>query len=331
MIRLRSHVLPAAILVLVTGLAVLVLRDEPPATWLTARAPAAAQADQAFIATVTLLDPMNGTYLNFDLHGQDTRHRPLRCVAAGTSVPVSSARREYTFALTTRDQAGLDRVHAVIYLSRTGSWSDRLRVARSESFPVVRAGPGETAGTGDPIPLVVHEQVSDPAIDVPNPPAVRLLGFLLWGAAAVGAGFVWRRVPPPRGWPLLTLVVAATAVWEVTATGTALASLARHAAQANDVYEMRRGFQQIATATALGLLGVIAAVGMRRSRRPLPALALAGLGLYAVVALAGMLSLHEVDRVLAWSVGPWPLAAVLRLGAACAVAGGMAQRLIRPR
>jgi len=328
--RLRSHLLPVAILVVAAGLAVLILHDEPPATWLTVRAPAGVHVDQPFIATVTLLDPVDGTFLDFDLHGQDARHRSLRRIAAGTSAPVSSARHEYAFVLTLGDRPDLDRVHAVIYLSRTGSWSDRFRVAHSEVLSVVRAAPGAMATQGAAVPLVVREQIEDPAIDVPNPPAVRLLGLLLWGGAAVGAGFAWRRVPPPRGWPLVALAFAALAAWEVTAASVALADLARHVAQANDVYEARRGFQQIATATALVLLGVVAAVGIRRSRRPIPAFALAGIGLYAVVALAGMLSLHEVDRVLAWAVGPWPLAAVLRLGAACAAAGAMAQRLSRP-
>ena len=329
--RLRSHVLPVAILVLAIGLAVLILRDEPPATWLTVRAPASVQVDQPFVATVTLADPMDGSHLDFDLHGQDARHRPLRCVAAGTSAPISSLKHKYTFTLTLRDRPDLDRVHAVIYLSRTGSWGDQFRVARSETFSVVRAGQGVMATQSAVVPLLVHDQFEDPAIDVPNPPAVRLLGFLLWATAAVSAGLVWRRLPSPRGWPLVALVFAAMALWEMAAAGATLADLARRAAQANDVYEMRRGFQQVATAAALGLLGVVAAVGIRRSRRPLPALALAGIGLYAVVTLAAMLSLHEVDRVLAWSVGPWPLAAVLRLAAACAAAGGMAQRLIRPR
>ena len=49
-----------------------------------------------------------------------------------------------------------------------------------------------------------------------------------------------------------------------------------------------------------------------------PGLPLAGMALYAVVSLADMLSLHEVDRLLATKIGVWPLAGVLRLaGAQC--------------
>jgi hypothetical protein len=302
-----------------------VFRSEPEAAWLRVDAPSVIVVGEPFIATVTLLEPAEGAFLELDLHGETARRSPLRVVAAGTAQMVAGGQRTFSFTLVLRERPEVARVHAIIYLSRSGRWSDVFRVARSDSLDVIRGTP--RAADVVVRPLRVHDQKEYPAIEVANPAALRAAIAALWlGAALVAAVAASRRPTPGSAAGLFVVLCLVLAAWEALAAGTWVADQVRALARTAGVYEERRIVQQVTTVALVGVIGLLAAVAVRRARRPLPALALAGMALYGAVSLADMFSLHEVDRLLAAPIGAWPLAGVLRLAGACAAAAAAAGR-----
>lgn len=320
---LRTHALAAIVVALVVAVAVFVFRNEPEAAWLRVDASAAVRAGEPFVVTVTLLEPADGAFLGVDLHATGASDRHVRVVAAGTSQAVGGGQRTFRFALVPREPFDVARVHAIVFLSRSGPWSDAFRVARSESLAVVRGTPR----TQDRVarPLRVHDQDGTAATDVATAPLVRTAIAALWLGAAFVAGRTWRKATPGTAAAVFVVVCLALAAWEGLAAGAWLSDHARPLARAAGLYDGRRIVQQLATIALAGGIGVLALVALRRAQWP-PGLALAGIALYAVVALAGMLSLHEVDRLLASAVGPWPLADVLRLAGAATAAAAAAGR-----
>jgi hypothetical protein len=325
---LRTRVTPAIVVALVAAVAFLVFRSEPEAAWLRVDAPSVIVVGEPFIATVTLLEPADGAFLELDLHGETARRNPLPVVAAGTARAVGSGQRTFSVTLVLRERPEVARVHAIVYLSRSERWSDAFRVAKSDSLDVVRGRP--RAADLVARPLRVHDQMERPTVEVVDPAELRAAIAALWLFAAGLAAVAAARRPTPgasgaaAGW--FVVLCLGLAAWEALAAGTWIADQVRALARAAGVYEERRIVQQLTTVALVGLIGLLAAIGVRRARRPLPALALAGMALYGAVSLADMFSLHEVDRLLAAPVGAWPLAGVLRLGGACAAAAGAAGR-----
>ena len=321
----RTRVIPAIAVALVAAVAFLVFRSEPEAAWLRVDAPSVIVAGEPFIATVTLLEPADGAFLELDLHGETARRKPLRVVAPGAAQVVAGGQRSFDFTLVLRERADVARVHAIVYLSRSGRWSDAFRVARSDSLDVVRGAP--RAADLVARPLRVRDQKDSPTIQIVDPAILRAVVAALWLAAAGLAAFAASRRPTPGStagvFVVLCLVLAA---WEALAAGTWMADQVRALARAAGVYEQRRIVQQVTTVALVGVVGLLAAVGVRRASRPLPALALAGMALYGTVSLAEMFSLHEVDQLLAAPIGAWPLAGVLRLAGAGAAVAGAAER-----
>lgn len=324
MTLLRTRVIPAIFVTFVAAVALLVFRREPEAAWLRVDAPSVIVVDEPFIATVTLLEPADGAFLDFDLHGKDARKSSLRVVAAGQTQAISGGQRTFRFPLVLRERPDVARVHAVIYLSRSEQWSDAFRVASSDSIDVIRGTPS----AADIVlrPLMVHDQKEDPAIEVANPPLLRATIVALWLGAGGVAAAASRRSAPATAAGLFIVLCVVLAAWEALAAGTWIADQARPLARTAGLYEERRTVQQVTTVALAGVFGLLAAVGLRRSRRQFSGLALAGMALYAVVSLVDMLSLHEVDRLLATKIGVWPLAGVLRLTGACAAVAGAARR-----
>ncbi|MBE2213556.1 MAG: hypothetical protein IAE82_06770 [Opitutaceae bacterium] len=324
MSRVRTLLLPAAIAAGVVAVAVYVFREAPPAAWLRVDAPTAVVVAQPFVATVTLAEPRDGLFLNFDLHGRDARRHPLRVVAAGSSQAVVAQSHCYTFSLIVPGRPDLADAHAVIYVSTTGHWADRVQVAHSKSLQVVWAVPDDM--DTQVAPLIIHDQQSNPKIELSSPPAVRIAISALWAAGAWVAIGGWRRRPIPRGIPALAAICLGLALWEAFALGAWIGEAARTFAQAADVYEDRRSFQQFATMGTVCALGGLAALGLRRSRPRMPAATLAGIVGYGATEFAAMLSLHEIDAVLATAFGPLSAAAALRALAAALALTGIARQ-----
>jgi hypothetical protein len=101
---LRTRLIPAIIISLVAAIALLVFRREPEPSWLRVEAPSAIVVGEPFIATVTLLEPADGAYLDFDLHGKDARKHSLGFVAAGQPQAVKGGQRTFRFTLMLRER-----------------------------------------------------------------------------------------------------------------------------------------------------------------------------------------------------------------------------------
>lgn len=324
MTLLRTHVTPAIFVALVAAVALFAFRREPEASWLRVDAPSAIVVDEPFIATVTLLEPADGAFLDFDLHGKDARKSPLNVVAAGQTQAVVGGQRTFRFSLVLRERPDVTLVHAIIYLSRSEQWSDAFRVAGSDSLDVIRRTP-RVAEIGVR-PLAVHDRKDDPPIEVVSPPLLRAAIAALWLGAGGIAAATTRRTASATTAGLFIVLCVLLAAWEALAAQTWFADQARILARSAGLYEERRIVQQVTTVAVAGVFGLLAAVSLRRPRRQLPRLALAGMALYAVVSLTNMLSLHEVDHLLATKIGAWPLAGVLQLAGACATAAAAARR-----
>lgn len=320
---LRTRVVATIVATFVAAVAVFVFRGEPDATWLRLDAPAAVVAGEPFVVTVTLLEPAGGAFLGVDLHATGASGAPVRVVAAGQAQAVAGTQRTFRFALVLRDApTDVARVHAIVFLSRSAQWQDAFRVARSDALAVVGSSP--RAGDGVARPLRVHDPEDAAAIGIATEPLVRAAISALWLGAAIVSVRTWRRWTPGASAAGFVAVCVALAAWEALAAGPWLSDHARPLARAAGLYEGRRIAQQLATIALAGGIGVLALVALRRAQW-LPGLALAGIALYAVVAMAHVFSLHEIDRLLAIGIGPWPLADLLRLaGAGAAVVGATA-------
>jgi hypothetical protein len=321
-IRLRTFLLPFGVLALGCTAAVAVFRDAPRADWIALSAPSVLTIGQRYTVTLTLSDPRGGDYLVADLHGLDSHRRSLGVIRPGHAEAVSPLNRTYTFSFVVNGRPRLKSVHVVAYLSPSGHWHDHRRVARSEPIDLVH---GYTAPS-KAIDLGIYDHVSAPEILVPNPFPLRLAIALLWGFAAGLAGLSWWRSPYPRNWPVLVIVLLGCACWEFTSVGSRLSDVAREIAQHAGFYEERRLPQEIATAFAVVVLSAGAAAALIRSQRHVPAAVIMGVSLFAVVGTAGMLSLHDVDRVLATDFGAIALAPAIRLLAPCLAIVGLLHR-----
>lgn len=324
MSRLRTHALPIVILVFAAAAAALIWRDEPRSDWLTVSGSAKAVMGEAIDLAVVLREPLSAGFLHVDLHGYDARDVALRCVAAGAPLAVTAAQVPYSFRLHIPEREDLVRARLVIYLSRSGKWKDHTRVSVSESFEI---GRGTQRGTGGPdqSAIVVRDQFSEPVVETRVPSGIRAGVATIWLIAAALAFQVWRRGSRAnRSAPLLAILLLAIALWEFGTWGTGMTDTFRHAAQAEGLYSQRRGFQQAATAVVTLLVGSLAAVFIRRTREQVPGATVFGVSVFIVVAVAELLSLHEVDRFLAGHLqGDVSIAAAVHGAAALSAAAGL--------
>jgi hypothetical protein len=79
------------------------------------------------------------------------------------------------------------------------------------------------------------------------------------------------------------------------------------------LYNLRRGFQQVAMVLGAGLIAGTVAWSARRLRNPLHRSVWIAIGLFMLVWSASLFSLHETDRILALSFGFLPLVQWMKL------------------
>jgi len=325
-LRLVFFVFAAVVL---SGIAWQVVRtSQPPAKWLRVEAPRAVAVNGTLSLRLTLSPPAPSGLLGADLHWSGSRHEPHGYLSGSAPQAVTSAGGVFNFAIPVPPRPNLQRVFAVIYLGPSDRWSERTHAAMTEEIPVaVTAGNGGTAL----VPLAVHDEISDPEIRVDEVPPVRGLIALLWAVAAWCGGRNAGRTGAADGrivpswirqhW--LALACLAAALLEGSGCGLLLTGRLRAFALAHHFYFERRGVQQLAT---LGAIVGAAGVGwfaLVRVRPPGQSLALLALGCFAALALAEVISQHEVDRLFAMALGPLPLIQVLKLAAAGVALAGL--------
>jgi hypothetical protein len=242
------------------------------------------------------------------LHGVDGRDQWLGCVGSASAQRIESAPQTLTFTVPLRDDPAVAKVWALVVLSAAGDWGSQTMLARSE--PITVRGGATPAAIG---PLALHDLVSQPKIEESGIGS-RAIVASVWLAASL---LFWRRQRSHdgRSTVVLAAICLGLAAFELSGVGPRLQAAARAFVQHQHLYDQRRLAQRIASVTVLLVCAAVTVWFLRR-RRHVPAFAIAGIGLYAAVALLGMLSLHEADRLLGERVLLLPLGDVLRLGAA---------------
>ncbi len=284
----------------------------PPAGWVSMEAPNDASVNQSLPLRVTLTPEAPAGTLVVTLHGFGRRREPLGFISSATSTHTNAQGGVFSVEIPVPDQLGLKQVQVILYLGPTANWSDRQVAAKTVEIPVIRRTAEQS-----PIhlkPLFTFEAKSDPELYPEEIPWVRTLSGLLWVAAALLAG---RRLGSPlpgtsssrtRCWRSgVVLACLAAALVEWSRIHLLLANGVRTFAIGHHLYWDRRWLQQ--GATLLALVGsatatLLALMRLKSLRRGILVFSLVG---FATLSLAEAFSLHEIDRLLAWKIGPLPL------------------------
>lgn len=323
---------PAHRVMFVAGLLVLaaltwgwLTRAKPAAEWLLAEGPGRVTPGGKIIIRVTPVGVDEHLQLNVDLHGTTQRQHPLRLLSHGRPQRVGAPRQTLDFQLSVPTRPDLASVHAIIYVSPSGGWTDRTRVAHSDPIPV-KAG---TAIGEDLKAIAVHEQIPDPAIPRVELTGVRYLIASLW--LLVATGLVLRPIfgfqseagaARPRFLPVL-LACVATAFAELLRVEIHLGDAARRLAVRFDFYDERLLPQQIAILVLIVGLAALAGFILFRARQRRLVIGLLG---HAAIVLTAAMSLHDADALLYGTQLGLPLEQVLKLGAVSLALWGLRPR-----
>jgi len=322
--------------------------------WAVVEAPATAAVGEAYEVRVTLAGSVEPTEISCTLHRANAERRGWGYLASAGPARPAVGGGTYTFVFTVPEKAETAFVFALVFLSPTGRWDDGTRAVATELRPVVRNGSG---GGGRPLERLAirHYPTAARAAAMkaaearprserrPSPWIHPVLAGLLLAASlsALRAGRrdLWGRSGPAGErtvWLLFAVVLAASAVVEVSGFAGEVASLGRRWAQGAQVYVYRRPVQKtVMAAAAAASLGLFL-LFIKATRRPGPHRALwwAGIGLagYIVLSFVGVLSFHAVDvvRGLAW-LGVSPFDALRGAGVLAALAAALhAARQVGP-
>jgi hypothetical protein len=297
----------------------------PRAHWLTVEGPDVAPVGSALRIRVCLAAAEASGYLDFDLHGATSRREPRGYLAGAGARQLDSARTNFEFAIPVPDRPGVTYLHGIVYLSPTGRWGDRTRVAETEIIPVVRNSPVTEERRS------VRWGVYAPESVVPKVAADRSgVRGVTSGLFALAGGWIGRSVIRSRAsdrsrglsrgqaWLVVACLVAC--VWEAFGLGAWTIHHLRLAARFHGLYGWREGPQRVATVAAVTLAF---GLGFRlaRSGTP-PSLRWVGFAWVAWLGLAsvGTLSLHAVDQLAGWTPLGVPMFQLARLGAALVAA-----------
>jgi hypothetical protein len=300
-------------------------RAQPQADWLQVEAPARVAPGERITFRVTPVGIDEGLRINVDLHGTTQRQHPLRLLSHGRPQQVGPPGKPLDFLLSVPTRPDLATVHAIIYVSPSGGWTDRTRLAHSDPIPV---RPGPAAGN-EATPLPVHEQIPDPAIPRVELTGVRYLIASLW--ILVAAGLTLRpnswlptepTAPRPRFVPLI-LACITIAFAELFRIEIIIGDAARRLAVHYDFYDERLLPQQIAILVLIVGLAALAGFILIRARQRRLVIGLIG---HAAIAATAAMSLHDADALLYGTRLGLPLEQLLKLGAATLALWGLRPR-----
>ena len=301
----------AGLLLVAAGTWWLITRPKPPADWLRVEAPSRIARGETVTLRVTPLGLETGLLLNLDLHGTTDRHRPLRVVGHGRSQRIGTAGQTLEFRITLSARPDLAEVHAILYVSPTGGWSDRVRVAKSEPIPIK----GGTPTNRELHPLRTHEHSPDPEIPRVELYGVRWLLVMLWlmVAGALAARLKHSTEGTQRGRTLALIATClAILVTEIFQLEPVASDAARQLALKYGFYDGRLLPQQIAIVAAMVSVTALTAFILRKARNRRLVL---GLLAHAAIAAAAILSPHETDRLFYATIGGTPIEQLAKLAA----------------
>jgi len=340
--RLRAAAWIAVLMAFASAWIALDLTEDRP-RWLTVEAPGSARVGQPFEIRVTLSEPVAGVQIDCTLHRANRSKRGWGYLASAGPPRPAENRRTYSYLFTVPEREDTAFVFAIVYLSPTGKWRDAARAASTTYIPLAGTISAATGGglrkTGIRHFATPSEQKRPEARMGTDEPRGRpsawvhgILGLVLL-AAAVTAGANARRsqtAPLPAAigdrtvWLVFAVVLAASAVVEISGVAGHLAAWGRTVAREQGVYEFRRPAQKaIMAAVAAASLGLffLFVRAVRKTGSP-RFMWWAGIGLagYLAVSFISVLSFHAVDvaRHLLWH-GLSPVDAARGAGAAVAL------------
>ncbi len=291
MTRLRFAALSLGVALLAAFAWFGVLRPRPTATWIRVETPPHAILGKGFPVRVTLDAPVRNAQLAVDLHWLGS-HSTARGFLVGSPPQRVDARQEpYTFELPVDARPDLGQVQAILFLSPSGRWEDRIEAATTAPISV------QPHGSLEPFASTPAYEVRSESFPASAPsPALRISIAVLWLLSSI---VLWRqsarsgpgrdRLEPvgSRGLRLRWLAAACllAALWELSTLETFLPQLARAAALEHDLYAERFWTQRwITLAFLAGVLAWLAFTLRGSPLRRTDGIA-AALGLYAGISL----------------------------------------------
>jgi len=306
--RLRFAALSLAVVLLAAFAWFGVLRPRPVSTWIRVETPPHAILGKGFPVRVTLDAPVGNARLAVDLHWLGSRSTARGFLVGSAPQRVDGRRDAYTFELPVDARTDLGQVQVILFLSPSGRWEDRIKAATTAPIPV------QPHGTLAPFTTISVYDVRDESIPQSTPSVVlRALIAVLWLLNSIA---LWRRGARLR-WMAAACLLAA--LWELSSLETFIPQIARAAALEHELYAERFWAQQWSTLAFLaGVLGWLAFTLRHSPLHRTDGIA-AALGLYAGISLSSLVSLHEIDRILAVTILSIPFAQVAKLSVAVVV------------
>jgi hypothetical protein len=278
-------------------------RPNLPARWLKVSAPpfAAVNADYPVEIRLATADPE--LFLSADLHWATTRREPRLLLSGGGPQPVGS-NPVHRFSIPVPSVDDLGFVRLIIYLSRDGHWTNRVRSAATDYIPVRK----EALSSGVMVPTVARSPRRDPAAPPMQVVGIRWLTAAVWMMAAAAAGMRLRTrrslVPerPPFFGRLVVLAFLLAALWEIVGVESLVGQTGRALAFEHRLYYLRTPAQKALSATAAIITAAAVWLVLRNQLAVWIRVGLVTVALFFGIGMASLLSLHAIDL---WANATW--------------------------
>ncbi len=327
------------VILLGVGAWIVLEANRPWAKWVTFSSPSTAVAGQPFPVHLELASPIPAGRLGIDLHGRGGSSPSRRSTVVGVfSTELQPGQGSYRVEIPLNPRATSRFVRAVIYLSPTGHWKDRLRSANTEDFDLLPAGSSASTAAARITAQRVFDLGGVSVVPRVRSWRIRTLTTTLWLAAF---GILALRLARTRGVPVvlepgrrplaetwLCVAFLIAAVADGFDLSRALGDVARRLAHRLSAYESRVPGQQLISALAIAAL-VGASLTLFRCRMPIP-LRIAAAAVTCALGLVCLdsLSLHAIDEIAEKPCWGWPLIQWANL--TCAVMALVGIQLARP-
>ena len=134
----NKYVWIVAGLVFVITWILLGLVHEPLAQWCEVTYPRRVAMNQAVPITVHYFDILKKTKLNVGLHWYRKDKSWQGTLSTAETQPIVSGSGEHSFVIRIEEREDLGYINIVLFLGKTGRWSDRIEAGRTEIIPVKR-------------------------------------------------------------------------------------------------------------------------------------------------------------------------------------------------
>jgi hypothetical protein len=308
----RHRRLLTTCLVVALGALVWFLLSRPPSAsaWCALESHRYATVGEPLQIRVTLRQPLSANDVHVDLHWATVRREPRGFLVEATLTPsnVRAATLDATMRLPAQEDLGY--VHAVVFVSPTGKWTDRTWTATSEPIAVHQASSAPV--TTSLYPLFVMDEKGPEPVVVHDSPVVRICISVLWLTSVMAL----RRVRREPGATSVMVACFLAAIWELVPVERALSGIVRSWTLEHRLYYERQAFQTVATTIVITAAAGLLALTIFGAHRRVWRNASVGLMIYAGIAITSSISLHAVDAVLATTVAGLSANETVRLGAA---------------